>query len=206
MTVLIHNDFLVFPKMVREWVLKQKFYTAKEFTEKHGKHTDWPGKRTEHVYDLDTEYANIVLGKIAEIAEKNFGLKNVSIRSYFQLTTKDDGDSWIHQDNDTDVATILYLNPEPPSNSGTTLYRCNNVDKWTSFMSNQEGYKTLKTINRLENKQLYEELFTPVDSIGNVFNRLVAYDGTEYHKSNDYFGESIEDGRLTQVCFIKGEK
>jgi hypothetical protein len=73
-------------------------------------------------------------------------------------------------------------------------------------MSDQEGYQTLKTINRLENKQLYEELFTERDIVGNVFNRLIMYNGTEFHKSNDYFGESVADGRLTQVFFIKGEK
>ena len=206
MNVIIQNNFLTFPKIVREWVLKQPFYTAQQFTEMYGKHTDWPGKRTQHVYDLDNEYGDIVLGKIAEIAVNNFGLKNVSIRSYFQITTQEDGDSWIHQDNDTDIAAVLYLNPDPPENSGTTLYKCNNVDKWTSFMSDQEGYQTLKTINRIDNKQLHDELFTEIDTIGNVFNRLIMYRGTEYHKSNNYFGKSIEDGRLIQVFFIKGEK
>ena len=72
-------------------------------------------------------------------------------------------------------------------------------------MNNQEGYNTLKTINTNENKQLYGELFEPIDIIGNVFNRLILYKGTEFHKSNDYFGNDIQDGRLTQVFFIKGE-
>lgn len=206
MSVIIIDNFLEMPTLVRSWAITHNYYTAKDFSEMHGQHTDWPGRRTNHVVDLDQEYANNILGKVAKIAGSQFDLKNISIKSYFQSTIQADGDSWIHQDNDTDVAALLYLNPNPPVNSGTTLYRCNNVDKWVSFMSDQEGYKTLKTINSLENKQLYEELFTPVDIIGNVFNRLVMYRGTEYHKSNNYFGNSIADSRLTQVFFIKGEK
>jgi hypothetical protein len=206
MSVIILDNFLQMPTMVRNWATTHEYYNAKQFTEMHGKHTDWPGSRSNHVVDLDREYADNVLGRVASLASSYFGIKDISIRSYFQLTTKDDGDSWVHQDNDTDVAGILYLNPNPPANSGTSLYTCNDVDKWVSFMSDQEGYNTLKTINRVENKSLYEELFTERDKIGNVFNRLVMYNGTEYHKSNDYFGDSITDGRLTQVFFIKGEK
>lgn len=190
------------PTIVREWAINQKYYTAKEFSEMHGKHTDWPGKRTLHVSDLDQSYANIVLSRIANIAVNHYGLKNISIRSYFQLSTKDDGDSWIHQDNNVKLAAILYLNINAPLNSGTTLYHCKDVSRWESFMSNQEGYNTLKTINRIDNKRLYEELFEPKDVIGNVFNRLVLYPGTEYHKSNDYFGDTVRNGRLTQVFFV----
>jgi hypothetical protein len=202
MSVLVLENFLQMPTIVREWAINQKYYTAKEFSEMQGKHTDWPGKRTLHVSDLDQEYANIVLSRIANIATSHYGLKNISIRSYFQVSTKDDGDSWIHQDNNVKLAAILYLNVDAPLNSGTTLYKCKDVVRWESFMSNVEGYNTLKSINQKDNKQLYEELFEPKDIIGNVFNRLVLYPGTEYHKSNEYFGDSVQNGRLTQVFFV----
>lgn len=206
MSALILDNFLPYPNVVREWAIKQKFYDAKEFTEMYGHHTDWPGKRTQHVVDLDKTYADVILTQVANLASRHFDINGVSIRSYFQLTTKEDGDSWVHQDNDTDLAAVLYLNPNAPVNSGTTLYKCNNVAKWESFMQSGEGYNTLKTINRVENKDLYEGLFSPIDVVGNVFNRLIIYPGIEYHKSNDYFGDSIETGRLTQVFFIKGER
>lgn len=202
MGVIIIDNFLQFPVQVREWAINQEFYDAKQFSVKYGKHTDWPGKRTDHVVDLDKEYADTVLGRIASIANGFFGLKNISIKSYFQLTIKSDGDSWVHQDNDVKLAFIIYLNPEAPKTSGTTLYKCKNVQKWQSYMNSNEGYNTLKTINRVENTHLYEELFEPVDIIGNVFNRLIIYSGDTYHKSNDYFGDNTRTGRLTQVGFI----
>lgn len=206
MTALVLDNFLPYPKVVREWAIKQQFYDAKQFTIKHGKHTDWPGKRTDHISDLDDTYADVILTQIASIANRTFGVTNVSIRSYFQLTLEDDGDSWVHQDNDIDLAGILYLNINPPTNSGTTLYKCKDVAKWESFMSNGEGYSTLKTINTIDNPELYKELFQPIDVIGNVFNRLILYPGLSYHKSNSYFGNSVENGRLTQVFFIKSEQ
>ena len=204
MNVTIINDFLVYPTIVREWAIKQQYYTAQEYTQMYNSHTDWPGKRTLHVADLNKEYADTVLSRIANIAVSQFGLRDLSIKSFFQLTTIDDGDSWVHQDNNVDVAGVLYLNPGAPVNSGTSLYNCKDVLRWNSLMSDQTGYSTLKTINRKENKELYDEIFEPVDVIGNVFNRLIMYKGTEYHKSNDYFGNSIEDGRLTQIFFLKG--
>ena len=203
MSVMIIDNFLTFPKQVRAWVINQDFYDCKQFTKLYGKHTDWPGKRTKHVMDLDDVYANTVLTNVSSIASKQFGLSNISIRSYFQLTTKDDGDSWVHQDNDTDLAAILYLNPDAPVYSGTSTYRCKDKEKWESYMSTNDGYNTLKTINRIDNKQLYEDIFEPIDIIGNVFNRLILYPGNTYHKSNDYFGDTLQDGRLTQVFFIK---
>lgn len=200
---MIIDNFLPLPRVVRHWAASQKYYNAKEYTEMYNKHTDWPGKRTLHVTDLDPEYANFTLNKVASIVNRCYDVYNLSIKSYFQLTIEDDGDSWVHQDNDTDIAGILYLNPNPPENSGTTLYHCNDVNSWQAYMATQEGYNTLKTINRIDNETLYKELFQPIDVISNVFNRLILYPGTAYHKSNDYFGKDITDGRLTQVFFVK---
>lgn len=206
MSVLIIDNFLEIPTIVRQWAINQEYYTAKQFSEMYGKHTDWPGKRTKHVSDLDQMYANVVLSKIANIATNHYGLKNISIRSYFQISTKEDGDSWIHQDNNVKLAAVLYLNVDAPVNSGTTLYDCKDPAQWESFMRDQEGYNILKSINRFDNKHLYDSLFEPRDIIGNKFNRLVLYPGTEYHKSNDYFGDSAQNGRLIQVFFVSEDQ
>jgi hypothetical protein len=205
MSVLIIDNFLEYPSVVREWAINQKFYDAKEFTQMYNRHTDWPGKRTQHVVDLDKMYADAVLNRIATLSNRHFGISNISIKSYFQVTTKEDGDSWVHQDNDVTLAAILYLNPNAPVTSGTSLYRCKNINAWESYMHTPEGYNTLKTINRLDNKDLYENLFEVTDTIGNVFNRLVFYPGNMFHKSNDYFGTDIRDGRLTQIFFMTQE-
>jgi hypothetical protein len=73
-------------------------------------------------------------------------------------------------------------------------------------MSTPEGYNILTTINEKDNIKLYNELFTPIDYIGNVFNRLVIYNGEAYHKSTEYFGTDKNDARLTQVFFATIEE
>lgn len=206
MDTLTINNFLPYPVQARAWALQQEFLNAQEFTQKFNKHTDWPGHRTDHVFSLDQTYGNNVLNAVSSIISRMTGKQGMSIKSYFQLTGENDGDSWVHQDNDIDYAGILYLNPEADPTAGTTLYRCNDVAKWTSYMSDQAGYNKLKQINSKEDVELYQELFTPIDSIGNIFNRLVIYKGDIYHKSNRYFGTTKEDSRLTQVFFITFDK
>ena len=147
-----------------------------------------------------------MLTSVSNIITRMSGQQGLGIKSYFQLTNENDGDSWVHQDNDIDYAALLYLNPNADPSTGTTLYQCNNVDKWTSYMSDQSGYNKLKQINTKEDVELYEQLFTPVDIIGNMFNRLVIYKGDIYHKSNQYFGNTKEDSRLTQIFFITFQK
>jgi hypothetical protein len=151
--------------------------------------------------DLDPAYADATLSQVSAIARKVFLDRELSIRSYFQICKQSDGDSWIHQDNDVDVAAILYLSPLAPVSSGTTLYHCNDIQKWS-----QLSIDAMKQINRVEQTELYDSLFTPVDIIGNVYNRLVMYRGDIFHKSNDYFGSTNADSRLTQVFFMKFER
>lgn len=205
MDVMIIDNFLPLPIQVREWALNQEYKNAKQFKEKYGEHTDWPGLRSEGIYDLDPNYANIIFERVANIIQTNNPIRNLSMRSYFQITREQDGCSWVHQDNNVKYAAILYLNPGASPSDGTILYRCNNQPKWNSYMSDQEGYQTMKRINENEDSDLYKELFTPIDRIGNVFNRLAIYKGDIYHKSSGYFGNDIRSGRLTQVFFINDQ-
>lgn len=173
MNLCIINNFLPYPNVVRAWALSHKFYNAKEFAELTNEPNTWPGYRTEVLPNLDTAYADVVLSRISYLALTNFGIQHDHIRSCFQICLKDDGDSWIHTDHDVDLAGILYLTPNPPADSGTTIY-------------SNPPHETL-------------------DSIGNVYNRLVLYRSNLFHKSQKYFGDTLETGRLTQVFFIKGK-
>lgn len=205
MDVMIVDNFLQFPIQVREWALQQTYRDSTEFKQLYGEHSDWPGIRSNGVLDLDPEYANIVFTTIANILQKNVPIRDLSIKSFFQITREQDGASWVHQDNNVKYAGILYLNPNADPKHGTTLYKCNNPQKWEGYMSDQVGYQTMLKINEQELTDLYEELFTPIDLIGNVFNRLFLYRADIYHKSSTYFGNDIRTGRLTQVFFISGE-
>ena len=178
MNLVVIDNFLPYPHIVRHWALSQQYYNCEEMSIRHGEKTEWPGIRTDSVNTLDINYANDVLSKISYLTQMCFGAsKNLSIRSAFQLTRKEDGDSWIHKDDDTPgrhFAGLLYLTPNAPITSGTTLYT--------------------------------PPPHEPMDIVGNVFNRLILYRSETYHKSTEYFGDTLENGRLTQVFFTKDEK
>ena len=204
MQTIIIDNFLPYPNIIRQWALNQQYLNDKEYTAKIDKTTTWPGVRTEHVMELDMDYANVVLGRFVNYVNTlypNPGKVVNTVQSYFQLCSAADGDSWVHQDNCVFAAGILYLSPNPPPDSGTILYRCKDLRKWNSL-----HISDMMKINRLEKKDLYDSLFEPIDSIGNVYNRLVIYSGDAFHKSNNYFGSNREDSRLTQVFFAKTEQ
>ena len=43
------------------------------------------------------------------------------------------------------------------------------------------------------------------DYVSNKYNRLVLYRGNMYHASVDYFGNTLQDGRLFQTFFFNTE-
>ena len=172
MNTIIIDNFLPYPNIVRSWALQQEFQNCEETTKRTGLKNTWPGYRTNTINELDMDYANVVLSRIAHIARVNFGVsENLQIASSFQLTMEKDGNSWIHKDDDSLVAGLLYLSPNAPVESGTILYS--------------------------------EPPHKEIDIIGNVYNRLIMYRSDVYHKSNKYFGDTIQNGRLTQVFFVK---
>ena len=51
-------------------------------------------------------------------------------------------------------------------------------------------------------RSLHNDKFLKTVDVSNVFNRLVLYNTTDFHKENILFGKKINDSRLTQVFFV----
>lgn len=121
--LIIKDGFLPFPNVIRSWALSQEYYTCEEYSKIIGYENNWPGKRTKKINVLDQEYADIILNNFCNLVHHSFGLDDdIEISSCFQLTLEEDGDSWIHMDNDVKIAAVLYLTPDAPFECGTTLY------------------------------------------------------------------------------------
>ena len=45
-----------------------------------------------------------------------------------------------------------------------------------------------------------------IQSVSNEFNKIVVYDSKLYHSSLDYFGDTLQNGRLFQVFFFDTER
>jgi len=97
----------------------------------------------------------------------------------YQYTTAEDS-TWVHSDG-TEWAGVLFLTPDAPIESGTATYE--------SKVSKPDS-------NNLEH-------WTQTNFIGNIFNRLVLYNGKLSHRSVlPGFGTSKETGRLFQTFFF----
>jgi len=188
-SLIIVDNFYNNPDETRKWVLEQPFNVT----------GNYPGQRTTPVHhwtDLKDTIQGIVEKPGGKITKWDYDYTTA-----FQYTTKKDS-SWIHPDHTTMWAGVCYLTPDAPVSGGTGLFR-----------HKETG---LERPPRLENGNLDDDWlkehcwphsrdFSKWDMtamVGNVYNRLVLYRGDLFHSSLDYFGESLEDGRLFQTFFF----
>jgi hypothetical protein len=122
MSLLVIDNFLPYPNVVRTWALSQEYFTSDEMTERTKFKNTWPGKRTLTVNEIDINYADVILSRVSYLSFTNFDINPKEIMSSFQLCYESDGDSWIHKDDDVSLAGVLYLSPNAPIDSGTTFY------------------------------------------------------------------------------------
>lgn len=175
-TIVIEN-FLDNPYSVRESVLSIDFKSK----EQH------PGFRSDPV---DDQYLNYVKDKISRILRKRIPDIGIDQSGRFQLCLENDK-SWIHTDS-YEWSGVLFLTPDAPVNSGTGIYR--------HIESNEIS---IQEIDHSDTPNLEENKWEVVTIIGNVFNRLVLFDGKAYHRSLvSGFGDRPSTGRLTQVFFF----
>jgi len=175
---LVVDNFYKYPDRVREFSLKQKFQAHPDYHK---------GKRTDQVYrfpNLKLRFENILGHKI-----KNW--KEHGVNCCFQSCIA--GDQLVYHVDDQQYAGIIFLTPDAPPECGTTFYR----SKVTKNMKiNNDSHVVFST------GLLDETQFDVVDVVGNKYNRLVLFDARMIHAASDYFGNSIDNGRLFQMFFF----
>lgn len=169
----------------------------------------WPGLRTHNLLQINNslavEFAKFFAKKIAD--EVFYGLSKFEIDIRFHKNDIYDIDEansgWIHNDN-IDFAGLVYLNEEDPNMStGTSIF-----DKTLSEDFEAEDYDSRKELNLkkhvtdqylkdLKNNRLQ---FVETINVGNKFNRLIAYDATQWHRPNSYNVKTLP--RYSLLFFI----
>ena len=192
--LIIVDNFYHNPMETRNYILKQEFSVR----------GNYPGQRSksyanDHLKEIIQRYVEPFGGKITEFP---IPMDDDSIDVYngaFQYTTSIDR-SWVHTDSWNNWAGIVFLTPDAPLSSGTGFYRFKD-----GAMCEEDG-KILN--NKVAVDRCSQDLtkWEIVDRVGNVFNRLVLFNSKRYHMSQDYFGDTKENGRLFQVFFFSTEK
>ena len=204
------DSFFKNPNFIRDWALK--------LPKQNQLDGDWPGLRTEPLHLIDKNLNNTLLLKILS-AYFDLRYENISWQKSnvtFQLTKPYSSDKnnvknkgWIHQDNGTHLAGLIYLTPNADLDSGTSLFNLkkeyeNNFLYFASEPEKQSLYIDLN-FNEEIYKKSYEERskkFYEKINFSNIFNRLIMYDGNEFHRANNL--HTGQEERLTLVFFIEG--
>jgi hypothetical protein len=98
-----------------------------------------------------------------------------------------------HCDNQRWAAAI-YLTPDAPIETGTTLWRHKNLKT--------RSQRDPLIIQSFDKGHLEKSPYEAVDVAGNIFNRLVIWDAHAIHSASQYCGETLQDSRLFQIFFF----
>jgi hypothetical protein len=187
---LVIDDFYKNPDDVRAFALKQEFNNS----------GNYPGKRT--LPFLTESMKNSIQDIIMPFAG-NITWWGDDSTGAFQYTTSSDR-SWIHSDDTTDWAGVLYLTPDSPLSAGTGIFRHKEtgITRWRNSEHPGQVQNEAPFSKHSQDMTKWEM----VDRFGNVYNRLILYRGDLFHISLDYFGSDLHDGRLFQTFFFNTEK
>jgi hypothetical protein len=170
----------------------------------------WPGLRTDflHIispdlfYDFSRKLFSIFFNFDKEEVKWELNVKFQIIEAYSQHEYHPKNLGWIHRDTPFLYSGVVFLNPDPNPNSGTTLFQQIKELKYNDACK-REFYK-----HGNDSKNTYEEslknnndCFIETISFKNVYNRLIGFDGNTPHAANTFFTNG--SSRLTLVYFIQ---
>ena len=197
--ITIVQDFYEDPMSIRQFALKQEF---KHCFEIENYPFVFPGTRTKDLSELDSQSFAKICEKLTSIFH-NFEYDRMrwQITSSFQSVTEEYGHGIIHQDSNTVLAGVLFLTPNAPLNSGTSIFKEGqtfNREKYLEVLKeNDRRFKANEPI-----LSDYKSMFDEIITVNNLFNSLIIYEAHHHHAANHFFGRTLEDSRLTQVFFI----
>lgn len=198
--VTVISDFYEQPDEIRKYALAQKYTYCHEIK---GIQYVFPGSRTKELRELSMSLYEKVCKKLISVFHvPEHDVMRWQIDTSFQIVEGEYGQGLIHQDDNTVFAGVLYLTPDAPLNSGTSLFKknasYNDALYWKIIKENDERFKNKQPIDFS-----YHTMFDEVVRVNNVYNTLILFEGDIHHCANQFFGTDKQNARLAQVFFIK---
>ena len=185
---IVVDNFYEDPYAVREYALQQEFFDDPGYI---GKRT-----RTQHLFPgLKEIFEDLIGEKISE-------WESYGMNSRFQHNVA--GEKVVYHCDQQRWAAMIYLTPDAPPECGTSTFMHKQTRIHHNSQINWDRGDGLKVFN--QKTFLDRTPYQPVDVFGNVFNRLVIFDGGCIHAASEYFGSDIDDCRMWQMFFFDGEK
>lgn len=177
--MIIVDDFYDDPYLVRSFALQQEYSEDTRY---------YKGMRSAGNFrtpQMRQKFEEILGRKITAWEEHGMNGKFQYCTPQDALVYHWDGQSW---------AGMIYLTPDAPFQSGTSLF---------AHKATKARHASHPGAERAFDGGYYDKSkFELVDTAGNVFNRLVLFDAKSIHAANEYFGKTIEDSRLFHLFFF----
>ena len=190
--VIVIDDFYKNPDEIRNYALSLTY----ELPENHGA-VGYRCERDKKILDGTKEFFEKILD--CKISNGNkLGQWGYSTNGCFQWCNAKT--PIVYHADSQQYAGIVYLTPNAPPSCGTSFFRHKKYKiQNSSVFSKSDWYKS--DLNYKEH-HLDKTQWEIVDSIGNVYNRLVIFDAQYIHAVTEYFGEDINNSRLFQLFFF----
>jgi len=174
-----------------------------------------PGKRSESLWKINNLLANAIMLKIMscyydlEYTNVSWEHSEICFHEVPRFSeNKNDvrNKGWIHQDDEFgdmfQLAGLIYLTPDIDPDSGTSLYNVKS-NIYHKIYSKDVLYKngSFDKEEYIKSQIKQEENFEEKLRVQNIFNRLVMYDTSEWHRANSYYNGDGKDDRLTLGFF-----
>jgi hypothetical protein len=176
----------------------------------------YPGSRSHIIAEFDPQFFdNFCKRLLSTFFDLNTCNRfSWNIESYFQLiyphSDTDLNKAWVHNDNESVLGGVIYLDPDADVDSGTSIGEVDfsKIDQ-DQFSDNQKIRKQfykgeltspedIREYKRLIN--INNDCYTITAEFKNKFNRLICFDSDQAHKASFVTGTKP---RLTQVFFVK---
>jgi hypothetical protein len=179
---VVVDDFYQDPDAIREFALEQEFREDQNY---------YRGRRTLKPYlfpGIRERFETLLNTQITR-------WEDMPVNGVFQYCTSQDALVY-HADTQMYAATI-YLTPDAPPQCGTSLYRSRAHPKVRRWPQDGYDYAAVFPTGHFDRTK-----FELIDTVGNVYNRLVIWDAKLLHSASEYFGEKLENSRLFHLFFF----
>ena len=177
--VVIVDDFLLDPDSVRALALRQAYA-------KMGSAGKRSAEAFRHLMD-PAIFETLLYRKLSKPWD------HYPINGRFQFCTAED--PLVYHADEQSHAGIIFLTPDAPIESGLSLVR-------SRVTGARESSKDVNSGATYGNNLLDSTKWETVDKIGNIYNRLVLWNGRLNHAPSCYFGTELSNARLFWMFFF----
>jgi hypothetical protein len=147
---------------------------------------NWPGKRTNSLWDIDQEIYKKFGNRIHRIYH-DIPPEYWELQAHFQKIEPFPNDKrnqgWIHTDG-TWFGGIIYLTKDPSPNSGTSIYNAHKVSSYKVTKNYKEMLYRGEDVDIDDYNEAWDamrEQYTKTVTVENIYNRFVLFSGQTFH-------------------------